>query len=120
MGCRQDIRRKIERCNKNDVNDDSNSLISPSSNHPLGRHKIRIPHHCTERLCHCKLSILEEGKWKTELKEIDNDTIPDLEVYIINVWPSKEENLPSDYDGVKDRYNDIRYNDKTKYDQTVT
>jgi len=63
---------------------------------------------------------LEEGKWKTDLDRTDNDKVPDLEVYIINVWPSKEKNLPSDYDGVKDRYNDTRYNDKTKYDETVT
>ena len=63
---------------------------------------------------------LEDGKWKTELDELKNDKVPDLEIYIINVWSSKEENLPSDYDGVKDRYNDIRYNDKTKYDETVT
>jgi hypothetical protein len=31
----------------------------PSCNHPLVRHKIRIPHHCTEKLCKCKLSRLE-------------------------------------------------------------
>ena len=31
----------------------------------------------------------------------------------------KETNLPSDHDGVKDRYNDIRYSDKTKYDEKV-
>lgn len=63
---------------------------------------------------------LTKGKWKTDPKTTDDDKIPDLEVYVINVWPSKEENPPSDYDGAKDRYNDIRYNDKTKYDQTVT
>jgi NTE family protein len=63
---------------------------------------------------------LREGKWKTDPKTTNNDKVPDLEVYVINVWPSKEENPPSNYDGVKDRYNDIRYNDKTKYDQTVT
>lgn len=63
---------------------------------------------------------LTKGKWKTDPKTTDNDKVPDLEVYVINVWPSKEENPPSDYDGAKDRYNDIRYNDKTKYDQTVT
>ena len=30
--------------------------LCPSCNHPLVRHKIRIPHHCTEKLCNCKLS----------------------------------------------------------------
>jgi hypothetical protein len=33
--------------------------LCPHCNHSLGRHKIRIPHHCTEKLCNCKLSRLE-------------------------------------------------------------
>ena len=33
--------------------------LCPSCSHPLVRHKIRIPHHCTEKLCNCKLSRLE-------------------------------------------------------------
>ena len=33
--------------------------LYPSCNHSLRRHKIRIPHHCTEKLCNCKLSRLE-------------------------------------------------------------
>ena len=33
--------------------------LCPSCNHSLRRHKIRIPHHCTEKLCNCKLSRLE-------------------------------------------------------------
>ncbi len=33
--------------------------LCPSFNHSLGKHKIRIPHHCTEKLCNCKLSRLE-------------------------------------------------------------
>ena len=45
--------------------------------------------------------------------------VPSLDVYIANVWPSKERHLPTDYDGLKDRRNDIRQHDKTDYDQKV-
>jgi len=30
--------------------------LCPSCSHSLHKHKIRIPHHCTEKLCNCKLS----------------------------------------------------------------
>ena len=33
--------------------------LCPTCNHPLVRHKIRTPLHCTEKLCNCKLSRLE-------------------------------------------------------------
>jgi len=47
--------------------------------------------------------------------------VPDLEVYIVNMWSSKESNttLPSDNDGLNDRRNDLTYHDKTEYDQKV-
>jgi NTE family protein len=51
--------------------------------------------------------------------ENDNAKVPDLEVYIINVWPSRENIVPSDYDAIKDRKNDIGHADKTEYDQKV-
>ena len=38
---------------------------------------------------------------------------------IINLHPLKQEYLPSDYDGVVDRKNDIIYHDRTGYDETV-
>lgn len=60
---------------------------------------------------------LSKGMWNDE--ENDNAQVPDLEVYIINVWPSREDIVPSDYDGVKDRKNDIGHADKTEYDQKV-
>jgi predicted acylesterase/phospholipase RssA len=46
-----------------------------------------------------------------------NGKIPDLEVYIINVHPSKihVDMIPVDYDGVKDRHNDIKYGDRTSH-----
>jgi NTE family protein len=48
--------------------------------------------------------------------------IPDLDVYIVNVHPSKIDinNLPGDHDGVKDRNNDILYGDRTShYDEKM-
>jgi NTE family protein len=47
----------------------------------------------------------------------EEDKIPELEIYIINVWPSREQGAPRDHDGIKDRRNDILYADKTEYDQ---
>lgn len=52
-------------------------------------------------------------------KNVQKAPTPDLDVYIINVWPGREEPAPTDYDGVKDRKNDIMYGDKNEYDQKV-
>jgi predicted acylesterase/phospholipase RssA len=49
----------------------------------------------------------------------DLPNIPGLEVYLVSVWPSKEEIIPTDLDGLKDRKNDITFSDKTEYDETV-
>jgi NTE family protein len=52
-----------------------------------------------------------------------NEKIPDLEVYIINVHPSKMDKdiLPHDYDGIKDRKNDILYHDRNShYDENIS
>jgi NTE family protein len=55
--------------------------------------------------------------------EVENkDKIPDLEVYIVNVHPSKMDiqSLPEDYDGAKDRKNDIIFGDRTShYDEKM-
>ena len=45
--------------------------------------------------------------------------VPDLDVYIVNVWPSIESTIPADHDGVTDRKNDITHSDQTEYDQKV-
>ena len=45
--------------------------------------------------------------------------VPSLDIYVANVWPSREQHIPRDYDGLKDRRNDIRQHDKTIYDQKV-
>jgi NTE family protein len=50
----------------------------------------------------------------------DDDKIPDLDVYIINVHPAKQDNVPTDLDGVKDRINDISFMDRNShYDEMV-
>jgi NTE family protein len=45
----------------------------------------------------------------------DKDEIPDLDVYIINVHPSKHDEVPTDLDGVRDRKNDITFSDRNSY-----
>jgi NTE family protein len=56
-------------------------------------------------------------------KEVENkDEIPALDIYIINVHPSKIDidKFPKDHDGVKDRQNDITYGDRTShYDEKM-
>lgn len=47
-------------------------------------------------------------------------TVPDLEVYVANIWPTMERQLPSDNDGQIDRHNDITFHDKTEYDEKVS
>jgi NTE family protein len=62
----------------------------------------------------------------------DNQKIPDLDVYIVNVHPSKQDPILSgghdkdkdrindDHDGVRDRINDITYFDKnSRYDENA-
>jgi NTE family protein len=52
-------------------------------------------------------------------KNVRQEQTPDLDVYVINVWPGREVPAPTDYDGIKDRKNDIMYGDKNEYDQKV-
>ncbi|HKH85559.1 MAG TPA: patatin-like phospholipase family protein, partial [Nitrososphaera sp.] len=58
--------------------------------------------------------------WKMVLCK-DQHIIPDLDVYIINVHPSKQHTVPAeDRDSVKDRINDITYSDRNShYDEMV-
>jgi NTE family protein len=57
--------------------------------------------------------------WKRVVGE-NEDKIPDLDVYIINVHPSKQDTVPTDYDAVKDRINDITFSDRnSRYDEMV-
>jgi NTE family protein len=52
--------------------------------------------------------------------EIQEQKVPDLEVYIANLWPTEEHDIPQDHDLVIDRKNDLLYHDKTKYDEKVS
>ena len=52
-------------------------------------------------------------------KDRKAEKVPDLEVYIVNVWPSVEFTIPTDHDGVIERKNDISHCDQTEYDQKV-
>jgi NTE family protein len=45
--------------------------------------------------------------------------IPRLRYGIINLHPAKQDYLPTDYDGVMDRRNDIIYHDRTLFDENV-
>ena len=50
----------------------------------------------------------------------DKGKIPALEVYIVNVHPSKQDCIAEDHDGVKDRINDITFLDRNShYDENV-
>lgn len=48
--------------------------------------------------------------------------IPDLEVFIVNLYPAletKDAAIPSNKDKIEDRMNDIRFQDRSKYDEKV-
>jgi NTE family protein len=47
------------------------------------------------------------------------DDVPKLRFSIINLHPAKQEYLPTDYDGVVDRKNDIIYHDRTEFDENI-
>lgn len=59
-----------------------------------------------------------EGFIKSAGKQ-NRQKVPDLEVYIVNVWPSREKVVPTDYDGAKERLNDIMFSDTTDHDVRV-
>ena len=55
--------------------------------------------------------------WRRVRKLEEN--IPSLRFSIINLHPAKQKYLPSDYDGVVDRRNDIIYHDRTEFDENI-
>ena len=59
--------------------------------------------------------------WKSVKNKPDSkNTIPELKVYIIDIWPSVDGYpVPSDLDGIRDRKNDLTYQDVTPYDEKV-
>lgn len=57
---------------------------------------------------------------KATRTKADAVTVPDLEVYIVDLYPTVEkEDFPKDPDGIQNRVGDIMYHDKTKYDEKV-
>jgi NTE family protein len=58
--------------------------------------------------------------WIDKVVKKEKDKIPNLEVYIVNVHPSKGDINPTIYDEVKNRENNIVYGDRSsEYDQRV-
>jgi NTE family protein len=53
-----------------------------------------------------------EDYWREE-----NET-PDLEVYIVNIWPN-EKGIPQDHDAIVNRRNDFTYQDKTPHEEKI-
>lgn len=49
--------------------------------------------------------------------EITN--VPDLEVYIVNLHPSRMKNIPRDRDLIDDREHDILFHDRTNFDEHI-
>jgi NTE family protein len=47
------------------------------------------------------------------------DLVPDLEVFIVNLYPSIENEVPADADSIQDRELEIRFHDRTEYDVKV-
>jgi hypothetical protein len=54
------------------------------------------------------------------MEKIDTYPVPDLDVYIIDIKTTKEDNVPMDYDGAKDRKENIILNDKIDSDKKNT
>jgi predicted acylesterase/phospholipase RssA len=51
-------------------------------------------------------------------KKMGLKEVPNLEVYIVDLWPTKSmRGAPIDHDGVVDRLDELQYIDKTEYDQ---
>jgi NTE family protein len=48
------------------------------------------------------------------------NSVPNLEVYVINLHPSKQDYVPLDHDGVVSRNQDITFNDRTTHDVKVS
>lgn len=44
-----------------------------------------------------------------------NNGIPDLEIYVINLYPSLEKHVPESWDAINDRETEVKFHDRTKY-----
>jgi predicted acylesterase/phospholipase RssA len=94
------------------------------SNTPL---RELISHHITWWSDKRDLEYEEDLSFENWSKSKDDTNIPNLDLYIVNLHPTKEGKeedsnthiAEDDYDMIKDRENDIRFHDKTDYDLKV-
>lgn len=63
-------------------------------------------------------TILAHRDYWHKVRKLEGN-IPRLRYGIINLHPAKQDYLPSDYDGVVDRKNDIIFHDRTEFDENV-
>jgi NTE family protein len=63
-------------------------------------------------------TILAHRDYWLKVREME-ENIPRLRYGIINLHPAKQDYLPSDYDGIVDRKNDIIFHDRTEFDENV-
>lgn len=63
--------------------------------------------------------VMAHREYWHRVRKLEDNNIPRLRYGIINLHPAKQEYLPSDYDGVVDRKNDIIYHDRTQFDENV-
>ena len=63
-------------------------------------------------------TVLAHRDYWLRVRKLENN-IPRLKFGIINLHPAKQEYLPTDYDSVVDRKNDIIYHDRTEFDEFV-
>ena len=63
-------------------------------------------------------TVIAHREYWYRVKKLE-ENIPKLRYGIINLHPAKQDYLPSDYDGVVDRKNDIIFHDRTEFDENV-
>ena len=63
-------------------------------------------------------TVIAHREYWYRVKKLE-ENIPRLRYGIINIHPAKQDYLPSDYDAVVDRKNDIIFHDRTEFDENV-
>jgi len=63
-------------------------------------------------------TVLAHSDYWHKVRKLE-ENVPSLRYGIINLHPAKQDYLPSDYDGVVDRKNDIIFHDRTEFDENV-
>ncbi len=83
------------------------NILKIENNKTISQHEVLL-----------RQTILAHRDYWHRVRKLE-DNIPRLKFGIINLHPAKQECLPSDYDGVVDRKNDIIYHDRTEFDEFV-